>query len=62
MALLSVVFEISVGGVDGNSGEQFVHCVINDMECSCDAGNKVWDFGFGRYFPCWMTVLTSTRN
>ena len=25
--------------------------MIEDVECSCDAGNKLWDFGFWRYFP-----------
>ena len=32
------------------SCEQLIHCVIKDMECSCDAWNKLWDFGLGRNF------------
>ena len=30
--------------------EQFTHCVIKDVECSCDAWNKLWDFGLGWNF------------
>ena len=45
------VWDFSGRSGGGNSGEQFVHCVIEDMECSCDAGNKLRDFWFGRYFP-----------